>query len=216
MFFAVTKLFQHKDVHLRRMVYLVIKEFIPSSDECIIITSSLMKDMNSKNDLYRSNAIRVLCKIIDSQMLLQIERYLKQAVVDKSAVVASAVLASAMQLVGQNAEVIKRWNSEVQEAVNSKHPMVRLWRAVQRMAELERGNTCCTSWCCNQHKHTHTLTRAHIHTHTPCRSNSTLLPSSTPFEPPTAWPSASWSRSSRAPTCARPPQSASSCATWRR
>lgn len=39
---------------------------------------SLMKDMNSKSDLYRANAIRVLCRIIDSQMLLQIERYLKQ------------------------------------------------------------------------------------------------------------------------------------------
>ena len=38
-----------------------------------------MKDMNSKNDLYRANAIRVLCRIIDSQLLLQIERYLKQA-----------------------------------------------------------------------------------------------------------------------------------------
>ena len=37
-----------------------------------------MKDMNSNNDLYRANAIRVLCRIIDSQMLLQIERYLKQ------------------------------------------------------------------------------------------------------------------------------------------
>jgi coatomer subunit gamma len=123
-FFSVTKLFQHKDMHLRRMVYLCIKEFIPSSDEVIIITSSLMKDMNSTNDLYRANAIRVLCKIIDSQMLLQIERYLKQAVVDKSAVVASAVLAGAIQLAPNNAEVIKRWNSEVQEAVTSKHPMV--------------------------------------------------------------------------------------------
>ena len=35
--------------------------------------------MNSTNDLYRANAIRVLCRIIDNQMLLQIERYLKQA-----------------------------------------------------------------------------------------------------------------------------------------
>ena len=37
-----------------------------------------MKDMNSKTDLYRSNAIRVLCSITDSQLLGQIERYLKQ------------------------------------------------------------------------------------------------------------------------------------------
>lgn len=114
----------HKDVHLRRMVYMVIKEFIPSSDEVIIITSSLMKDTNSPIDLYRANAIRVLCKIIDPQMLLQIERYLKQAVVDKSAIVASSVLASAIQLVPTSGDVIKRWVGEIQEAINSRHPMV--------------------------------------------------------------------------------------------
>ena len=77
-FFSVTKLYQSKDANLRRMVYLVIKEVCPSSDEVIIITSSLMKDMNSKTELYRANAIRVLCSITDAQLLLQIERYLKQ------------------------------------------------------------------------------------------------------------------------------------------
>lgn len=146
-FFAVTKLFQSKDPSLRRMVYLIIKEISPSSDEArlrlqslhpaqsvtaldsitcpylriaslgsvavcglqssdrepiccppchtlqvIIVTSSLMKDMNSKQDLYRANAIRVLFKIIDSGLLTQIERYLKQAVVDKNSVVASSAL----------------------------------------------------------------------------------------------------------------------------
>lgn len=50
----------------------------PGSDEVIIIVSSLMKDMNSKVDLYRSNAIRVLCHIADSQVLGNIERYFKQ------------------------------------------------------------------------------------------------------------------------------------------
>ena len=47
-FFAATKLFQSKDPHLRRMVYLCIKDICPGSDEVIIVTSSLMKDMNSK------------------------------------------------------------------------------------------------------------------------------------------------------------------------
>lgn len=123
-FFSVTKLFMHKDFHLRRMVYLCIKEFIPSSEEVIIITSSLMKDMNNPHDLFRANAIRVLCKIIDGQMLLQIERYLKQAIVDKSPVVAAAVLAGSVQLAAVNPEVVKRWNSEIQEALSSRHPMV--------------------------------------------------------------------------------------------
>jgi coatomer protein complex subunit gamma len=89
-FFAATKLFQSKDPHLRRMVYLCIKDICPGSDEVIIVTSSLMKDMNSKVDLYRANAVRVLCQIVDAQLLAQIERYLKQAVVDKSPVVAAS------------------------------------------------------------------------------------------------------------------------------
>jgi coatomer subunit gamma len=42
-FFSVTKLFQNKDVNLRRMVYLIIKDVCPGDDEVIIITSSLMK-----------------------------------------------------------------------------------------------------------------------------------------------------------------------------
>ena len=67
-------------------------------DQVIIVTSSLMKDMNSRIDLYRSNAIRVLCNITDAGLLGQIERYLKQAVVDKSAAVSSAALVSGMHL----------------------------------------------------------------------------------------------------------------------
>ena len=54
-----------------------------------------MKDMNSKIDMYRANAIRVLCRITDGTLLSQIERYLKQAIVDKNPVVASAALVSA-------------------------------------------------------------------------------------------------------------------------
>ncbi|KAF8072392.1 Coatomer subunit gamma [Scenedesmus sp. PABB004] len=123
-FFAATKLFQARDPHLRRMVYLVLKDICPGSDEVIIVTSSLMKDMNAKVELYRSNAVRVLCQIVDGQLLAQIERYLKQAVVDKSAVVAASVLVSALHLIKNNGEIIKRWVNEVQEAVTSKHPMV--------------------------------------------------------------------------------------------
>jgi coatomer protein complex subunit gamma len=112
-FFAATKLFQSKDPHLRRMVYLCIKDICPGSDEVIIVTSSLMKDMNSKVELYRANAVRVLCQIVDSQLLAQIERYLKQAVVDKSAVVAAAVLCSAVHLMHSSGDIIKRWLEQV-------------------------------------------------------------------------------------------------------
>lgn len=57
-----------------------------------------MKDMNSKIDLHRSNSIRVLCSITDTSLLGQIERFLKQAVVDRSPVVSSAALVSGLKL----------------------------------------------------------------------------------------------------------------------
>ncbi|KAK6120950.1 hypothetical protein DH2020_045308 [Rehmannia glutinosa] len=123
-FFAVTKLFQSRDIGLRRMVYLMIKEISPSADEVIIVTSSLMKDMNSRTDMYRANAIRVLCRITDGTLLTQIERYLKQAIVDKNPVVASAALVSGIHLLQTNPEIVKRWSNEVQEAVQSRAALV--------------------------------------------------------------------------------------------
>lgn len=54
----------------------------------------------------------------------QIERYLKQAVVDKSPLVSSAALVSGMHLLQNNAELVKRWYNEIQEAMQSKNPMV--------------------------------------------------------------------------------------------
>ncbi|VFQ68335.1 unnamed protein product [Cuscuta campestris] len=123
-FFSVTKLFQSKDIALRRMVYLIIKELSPSADEVIIVTSSLMKDMNSRTDMYRANAIRVLCRITDGTLLTQIERYLKQAIVDKNPVVASAALVSGIHLLQTNPEIVKRWSNEVQEAIQSRAALV--------------------------------------------------------------------------------------------
>lgn len=71
-FFGVTKLFQSKDANLRRMMYLFIKEVAEATaaDEVIIVTQSLTKDMSSDVDLYRANAIRVLCRIIDVRLYL--------------------------------------------------------------------------------------------------------------------------------------------------
>nr|PNR53068.1 hypothetical protein PHYPA_009443 [Physcomitrium patens] len=127
-FFATTKLFQSNDIGLRRMVYLIIKEISPSNDEVIIVTSSLMKDMNSKTNLYRANAIRVLCRITDGGLLGQIELHLKQAVVDKSPVVSSAALVSGIHLLQSYPEIVKGWSNEVYEAVHSKASLVQFHR----------------------------------------------------------------------------------------
>ncbi|CAL8090536.1 unnamed protein product [Orchesella dallaii] len=123
-FFAITKLFQSKDPILRRMVYLGIKELSHIAEDVIIVTSSLTKDMTGKEDLYRGAAIRALCTITDASMLQALERYLKQAIVDKLPHVSSAALVRSYHLTSGSGELIKRWVSEVQEALNSDNVMV--------------------------------------------------------------------------------------------
>ncbi|PZC71320.1 coatomer subunit gamma [Helicoverpa armigera] len=123
-FFATTKLFQSKDVMLRRMVYLCIKELSTLAQDVIIVTSSLTKDMTGKEDLYRAAAIRALCSITDSTMLQAIERYMKQAIVDKNPAVSSAALVSALHLSSTAPELVRRWANEAQEAISSDNAMV--------------------------------------------------------------------------------------------
>lgn len=113
-FFATTKLFQSKDVVLRRLVYLTIKELSTMAQDVIIVTSSLTKDMTGKEDLYRAAAIRALCTITDSTMLQAIERYMKQAIVDKNPAVSSAALVSALHLSATVPDLVRRWVMEAQ------------------------------------------------------------------------------------------------------
>lgn len=48
------------------MVYLVIKELSNIAEDVIMVTSSIMKDMQPNLEvIYRPNAIRALCRIID-------------------------------------------------------------------------------------------------------------------------------------------------------
>ena len=57
-------------VALRQMVYIVIKELSTIAEDVIMVTSSIMKDMQSNLDVvYRPNAIRALARIIDVSRL---------------------------------------------------------------------------------------------------------------------------------------------------
>ena len=118
-FFRITKLFQCPDVNLRRMVYLVLKEIRPKDTEVFIVISSLQRDITGTVDLFRSNSLRVLARILDPSTFAQIERLFKSAIVDKNDVVCSAAMLAGTYLAKENSDVIKRWVNEVQEKLNS-------------------------------------------------------------------------------------------------
>jgi coatomer protein complex subunit gamma len=55
---------------LRQMVYLVIKELSHIAEDVIMVTSSIMKDMQPNLEvIYRPNAIRALCRVTDVSRL---------------------------------------------------------------------------------------------------------------------------------------------------
>ncbi|KAI9805375.1 MAG: coatomer subunit gamma [Piccolia ochrophora] len=120
LFFGISKLFQNKDASLRQMVYLIIKELANSAEDVIMVTSSIMKDTAVGSDvLYRANAIRALCRIIDATTVQAIERLIKTAIVDKTPSVSSAALVSSYHLLPIARDVVRRWQSETQEAASA-------------------------------------------------------------------------------------------------
>ncbi|KAG5940029.1 hypothetical protein E4U53_007690 [Claviceps sorghi] len=120
LFFGISKLFQNKDASLRQMVHLIIKELADSAEDIIMVTSTIMKDTGGSSDaIFRPNAIRALCRIIDATTVQSIERVMKTAIVDKNPSVSSAALVSSYHLLPIAKEVVRRWQSETQEAAAS-------------------------------------------------------------------------------------------------
>lgn len=121
LFFGATKLFQHKDPALRQMVYLAIKELCPLAEDTIMVTASIMKDMQPNMEvIYRPNAIRALSRVVDPSMVQGLERFFKSAIVDRNSSISSAALVSSYQLYFAARDVVRRWGNEAQEAINAK------------------------------------------------------------------------------------------------
>jgi coatomer protein complex subunit gamma len=115
-FFKITKLFLSKSPALRQITCLAIKELAHIASDVIIVTSSLTKDMNV-DSIFRPNAIRALCHITDPSMIQAIERFIKQAIVDRSNHVSSAATVCSFRLYNMNKEIVKRWVNELNEAL---------------------------------------------------------------------------------------------------
>ena len=119
LFFSISKLFQHKDQSLRQLVYLTIKELSSTSDDILMVTSSIMKDIQGNDTVYKPNAIRTLSKVLDPTTVNAAERLFKNAIVDKNPVISSAALISSYNLLPHAKEVVKRFTNETLETIQS-------------------------------------------------------------------------------------------------
>lgn len=119
LFFSISKLFQHKDLSLRQLVYLAIKELSASSQDILMVTSSIMKDIQSGDLIYKPNAIRTLSKVLDPTTVSASERLFRNCIVDKNPIVSSAALISSYNLLPIAKDVVKRFANETFETVQS-------------------------------------------------------------------------------------------------
>lgn len=121
-FFSLTRLIQSKDESIRQLVLLTLKEFILKAKDVIIITSTLIKDMQPSSAIYRPNAIRTLIKILDAPMLQSIERVLKNCIVEKKDTAIKAAALTSTYLLNNDPncnEIIKRWTNEINDALTN-------------------------------------------------------------------------------------------------
>lgn len=119
LFFLISKLFQHKDVSLRQMVYLAIKELSQTSQDILMVTSSIMKDIQAGDIVYKPNAIRTLGKVLDPLTVSASERLFKNAIVEKNPILSSAALISSYNLLPIAKDVVKRFTNETLETLTS-------------------------------------------------------------------------------------------------
>ena len=148
MFFNVTKLFQMPPTmhqFLRRLIYVFIKELKVSENEVFIVISCLSKDIQqSDSEIVRANALRVLTKIIDEQYVQSLEKFIKQALNDKSDHIVSASLVSMIELYkrgGNSADLVKKSIAELQSQLMSSKDGFVQYQALLILFELKKSDT---------------------------------------------------------------------------
>ena len=124
-FFRACKLYQTQQPQIRKMLYYLLKEIKPKDTEVFMITSSLSRDLStSENPYFKASSLRVMARILDPSMLIQMERYIKVAIVDSNDTVSSAALYVSLKLCKTHAEIVKKWVTEVQEKLSSKNSTI--------------------------------------------------------------------------------------------
>ncbi|VEU22394.1 DEKNAAC103350 [Brettanomyces naardenensis] len=125
LFFSVSKLFHNGDPSLRQLAYLAIKELCTISDDVLMITASIMKDIQGGEPVFKPNAVRTLARVLDGSTIHAAERAMRNCIVDSNQTVCSAALVSTYHLLPVAHDVVRRWANEAQEAISANKKLVR-------------------------------------------------------------------------------------------
>ncbi|KAL0210910.1 hypothetical protein P9112_009208 [Eukaryota sp. TZLM1-RC] len=117
-FFAATKLYPMRDPHVRRLLSLVISLLAPGTESSFIVTSCLLKDLNSPVPELRSTAFRVLARIMDPSLSPNVSRQTREALNDQSPLVQAAAFLCARSMLPFSYDTVSRWTKEAFSVLN--------------------------------------------------------------------------------------------------
>lgn len=119
LFFSITKLFQSEDPTLKHILFVALKYMKNTSVFCMV-TNCINKDITSANENIRAIALRLLPLIVESQNPLQLERTLKNCLVNKNPLIVEGALHACCEIIHVMADVVRKCGEEIaQLLVNS-------------------------------------------------------------------------------------------------
>jgi len=137
-FFAATQLFQIKDWPVRRLIYVLLDHLNPDAQEAFIVTAALIKEVEKGEGTQRAKAIRRFTRV-DVNIATQLEGQMKNAILDKDPVVSSSALAYGDFLYYIQPEIVRRWTTEVNSALQRNQNMAQA-HAVRLLFTIKKGD----------------------------------------------------------------------------
>lgn len=118
LFFSITKLFQSEDPTLKHILFVALKYMRATSAFCMV-TNCINKDILSANENIRAIALRLLPLIVESQNPLQLERTLKNCLVNKNPIIVEGALHACCEIIHVLFDVVRKCTDEITQLLLS-------------------------------------------------------------------------------------------------
>ncbi|KAG8348624.1 putative coatomer gamma subunit [Trypanosoma vivax] len=117
LFFMSTKLFQTKELKLRRLHYVLLKELSPHVAQSLVASNSLNNDIKNNTVMSKSNSIRTLFKVLDGSYYESMSRTIAEALTSQNEKVVCAALVTALHIAQKHNDMVRKWSMQLIEVV---------------------------------------------------------------------------------------------------
>ncbi|KAM3147093.1 hypothetical protein pb186bvf_000809 [Paramecium bursaria] len=119
LFFRITKLFVANSSRLRAMTYKLLK-IIMQQKFIHMIFQCLIKDLINENQFIKIEALKFIPFIQDEEYIVQLERFIHNALIDKNQLISSAALVVGIHIVNKYPNLVSKWQFEVVQNIDQK------------------------------------------------------------------------------------------------